>query len=161
MRPQVFGTVYSPVIVVLHAARGESFENRRVQDRGVLNVAKSLGPFEPPPKPSGFPLVVLRTKRIRMQLQVPFVYRDAEGAWCLAVGKIFGRMHHPSQRDVGKAGLVLRIATADVGMVSCKPDLLQPVRILVGTFRTLVVRAARRKADVRYGLSAKGDISRP
>ena len=78
---------------MLHAAAGgESFENRRVQDRGVLNFSESLGPFEPPPKPSRLPFVVLGPQRIRIQPQVSIVYLDAEAVWRLPVGKILGRI---------------------------------------------------------------------
>lgn len=39
-------------------------------------------------------------------------------------------MRHPTQRDVGEAGFVFRIATADIGVVSGESRLLQPIRML-------------------------------
>jgi hypothetical protein len=117
-----------------------------MQDRFVLDFAQTFVPFEAAAQVTGLALVVLRTDRIWMQLQVTLVHLDAGAVGRPTVGEAPGGMYHPFQRDVGEPRFVFRIASSDVGVISGEPHLLQPVPIFIGAFRPLVVRSAPRDA---------------
>ena len=78
---------------------------------------------------------MLWPERVRIKRHVAVIELDAETVGRRSVWKVLRRVHHPAKRDVRQAGFVLRVAAADVGVVVGKPDLLQPIGILVGSFR--------------------------
>lgn len=119
-----------------------------MKDSLALHLTEPFRPLDLPPQATGFALVVLRTKRIRIQRQESIVDLDAEAVGRLAVGKVLGRMRHPTQRDVKEAGFVFRIATADIGVVSGEPHLLQPIRMLEMSRKGCPAHSVRERAFV-------------
>src|ERR1700729_3902081 len=92
-------------------------------------------PLESPSKISGLASVVLWTESIGAQLQKPRIYLNAVRLGCAPVGEIYRGLNHPLKRDVRQPRLVLRIASADVGVHSGKPDLVQPIGVTIGPWR--------------------------
>ncbi len=137
---QISGPVERQFVIVLDAVFGcEAFQHAGVQDGFGLDLAESFGPLEAPPESAGLALVVLGTERVGIEFEISVVGPDAEAVHSLPIREVSGSANHPGERDIGQARLIFRIATAYVAVATREPDLLQPVWILVRSFRSLVV----------------------
>jgi hypothetical protein len=66
-----------------------------------------------------------------MELQVEVVRLDSETTGVLPPGRFFAACTIQPSAISDRRGLVLRIASSDVRMITGEPDLLQPIRIFV------------------------------